>query len=84
MYFFVAGHVTHPGEIGRYLEEEKRVLAELREQGVVREAFSPVAEHGVIGILEGPSLQDVQAQMARLPFVAHGLLTFEYTEISPL
>jgi hypothetical protein len=84
MYFFVTGHVAHPGEIGRYLEEEKRVLAELREQGVVREAFSPVTEHGVIGILEGPSLHDVQAQMARLPFVAHGLLTFEYTEIIPL
>jgi hypothetical protein len=51
---------------------------------VVREAFSPVTEHGVIGILEGPSLHDVQAQMARLPFVAYGLLTFEYTEIIPL
>jgi hypothetical protein len=84
MYFFATGHVTRPGEIGRYLEEEKRVLAELREQGVVREAFSPAAGHGVIGILEGPSLHDVQAQIARLPFVAHGLLTFEYTEIIPL
>ena len=41
-------------------------------------------DHGVIGILEGPSLQEVQAQMARLPFVAHGLLTFEYTEVNPL
>jgi hypothetical protein len=40
MYFFATGHVTRPGEIGRYLEEEKRILVELREQGVVREAFS--------------------------------------------
>jgi hypothetical protein len=40
MYFFATGHVTRPGEIGRYLEEEKRILEELREQGVVREAFS--------------------------------------------
>jgi len=84
VYFFATGHVTQPAEIGRYLEEEKRILAELREQGVVREAFSPAAGHGVISILEGPSLQDVQAQMARLPFVAHGLLTFEYTEVVPL
>jgi hypothetical protein len=84
MYFFVTGHVSRPGEIGPYLEDEKRVLGELREQGVVREAFSPAGGHGVIGILEGPSLQEVQAQMARLPFVAQGLLTFEYTEVTPL
>ena len=51
---------------------------------MVREAFSPAAGHGVIGILEGPSLESVQAQMARLPFVAYGLLTFEYTEVTPL
>jgi uncharacterized protein YciI len=71
-------------DVGRYLEEKKRVLAELREQGVVREAFSPAAGHGVISILEGSSLEDVQAQLARLPFVAHGLLVFEYTEVVPL
>ena len=51
---------------------------------MVREAFSPATGHGVIGILVGPSLAAVQAQMARLPFVAHGMLTFEYTEIIPL
>jgi hypothetical protein len=84
MFFFATGHVTRPAEIGPYLEEEKRVLAELRENGVVREAFSPAAGHGVISILVGPNLAAVQAQMARLPFVAYGLLTFEYTEIIPL
>jgi uncharacterized protein YciI len=84
VYFFATGRVTQPAEIGRYREEEKRVLAELREQGVVREAFSPAAGHGVISILEGSSLEDVQAQLARLPFVAHGLLVFEYTEVVPL
>jgi hypothetical protein len=84
MYFFATGHVSNPGELGRYLDEEKRVLAELREEGVVRDAFSPAGGHGVISFLEGPSLQDVQAQLARLPFVAHGLLTFDYTEVVPL
>ena len=84
MYFFATGHLVRPDEIGPLLEEEKRVLAELRAEGVVREAFSPAVGHGVISILEGPSLQDVQTQMARLPFVAHELLTFDYTEIVPL
>jgi hypothetical protein len=84
MYFFATGHLTRPGEIGPFLEEEKRVLAELRGVGVVREAFSPAVGHGVISILEGPSLQDVRTQMARLPFVEHELMTFDYTEIVPL
>lgn len=81
MYFLATGELVSPDEIGPYLEEEKSVLAELREEGTVREAFSPAAGHGVICILEGPSLKYVQAQMARLPFVAYELLIFDYTEI---
>jgi muconolactone delta-isomerase len=84
VYFFATGHVTRPDEIGPHLEEEKRVLADLRQQGLVREAFTPVGGHGVISILQGPSLDEVRAQMNRLPFVAHGLMTFDYTEITEL
>jgi uncharacterized protein YciI len=84
MYFFATGHVTSPDKIGPFLEEEKRVLSELRQQGLVREAFTPVGGHGVISILEAPSLQEAREQMNRLPFVAHGLMTFDYTEIAEL
>ena len=54
MYFFATGHVTQPAETARYREEEKRVLAELREQGVVREAFSPAAGHKAVRIVDVP------------------------------
>jgi hypothetical protein len=84
VYFFATGHVTHPEQLGPLMAEEKRVLAELRELGVVREAFTPTGGHGVISILEGPSLEAVRAQLGRLPFVAHGLLAFDYTEVSEL
>jgi muconolactone delta-isomerase len=84
MYFFATGHVTHPDQLGPHLEEEKRVLAELRQEGVVREAFTPVGGHGVISILQAPGLADLRAQMNRLPFVSYGLLTFEYTEVTEL
>jgi hypothetical protein len=84
MYFFATGHVTHPEQLAPLMAEEKRVLAELRELGVVREAFTPTGGHGVISFLEGPSLDEVRAQMGRLPFVANGLLTFDYTEVSEL
>jgi hypothetical protein len=84
VYFFATGKLTHPDQIGPYLDDEKRVLTELREQGVVREAFTPTGGHGVIAIFEGPGLEEVQAQVGRLPFVANGLLTFEYTEVTDL
>jgi hypothetical protein len=84
MYFFASGKLTHPDQIGPYLEAEKRVLAELRDEGVVREAFTPTGGHGVIAIFEGPGLEEVQAQVGRLPFVANGLLAFEYTEVTEL
>jgi muconolactone delta-isomerase len=84
MYFFATGHVTSPDKIGPFLEEEKRVLSELRQQGLVREAFTPVGGHGVISFLEASSLQEAREQMSRLPFVAHGLMTFDYTEVAEL
>jgi hypothetical protein len=53
------------------------VLGELREQG---RASGP----GVIGVLQAVSLEEAQAGMGRLPFVALGLLSFEYTELVEL
>ena len=38
----------------------------------------------MIGIFEGPSLEEVQAQIGRLPLVALGVLTFEYDEVTEL
>jgi hypothetical protein len=84
MYFFATGHVTHPDLLGPYMEDEKHALAALRREGIVREAFTPVGGHGVISILEGASLDEIQVQMSRLPFVARGLLNFEYTEVTQL
>jgi hypothetical protein len=84
MYFFATGHVTHPEQLAPLMADEKRVLAELRELGVVREAFTPAGGHGVLSFLEGPGLGEVRAQMGRLPFVANRLLTFDYTEVSEL
>jgi hypothetical protein len=84
MYFLATGTLTRPGEIGPHQQEENRVLGELREQGLVREAFRRAGGPGVIGILHAASLEEAQASMGRLPFVALGLLTFEYTELIEL
>jgi pimeloyl-ACP methyl ester carboxylesterase len=85
MYFLATGSLTDPGQISpRQQEEETRVLTELRQQGLVREAFRRAVGPGVISILQAPSLNEAQAHMGRLPFVALGLLTFEYTELIEL
>ena len=84
MYILATGTLTSPGEIGPHQQEENRVLTELREQGLVREAFRKADGPGVIGILQAASLDEAQANMGRLPFVALGLLTFEYTELIEL
>jgi hypothetical protein len=84
MYFLATGTLTDPSQIGPHQQEETRVLTELREQGLVREAFRKATGPGVIGILHAPSLEEVQAHMGRLPFVALGLMTFEYTELVEL
>lgn len=84
MYFFATGTITQPDKIGPHMQEETRVLNKLREEGIVREAFRRTAGHGVLGIFEAASLEELQAQLGRLPFVALGFMTFEYTEVTEL
>jgi uncharacterized protein YciI len=50
----------------------------------MREAFRKTGGHGVVGIVEAASLEEARAQMQKLPFVALGFMTFEYTEITEL
>jgi uncharacterized protein YciI len=82
MYFFATGHVSHPEQLEALREDEDRVLGELKAEGTVTAAFRRVGGPGILTILSAASLADVTAQMARLPFVAHGLLTFDYEEIT--
>jgi len=84
VYFLATGTLTNLAEIGPHQQEENRVLGQLREQGLVREAFRRASGPGVIGILQAVSLEEAQAGMGRLPFVALGLLSFEYTELVEL
>lgn len=84
MYILATGTLTQPGQIGPHQQDETRVLNELREQGIVKEAFRKAAGPGVIGILQASSLEEARTHMGKLPFVALGLMTFEYTELIEL
>ncbi len=39
---------------------------------------------GLVGIVQGADLDDVKTHLGRLPFVANGLMAFEYAEVVPL
>jgi hypothetical protein len=84
MYFFVTASMidSDGGEV--YRDEETRVQNELRAEGVVRSAYLRTDGQGLVGIVQGTDLADVKARLARLPFVANGLMAFEYAEVVPL
>jgi muconolactone delta-isomerase len=67
-----------------YKAEEDKVVNELRAEGVLSAAYRRTDGAGVFGIAHGADLDAVKAQLARLPFVAHDFIEFEYVEIVPL
>ena len=84
MYFFVTASMIHPDKAANYRDEETRVLNDLRAEGVVTSAYLRTDGHGLVGIVQGTDLADVESQLGRLPFVANGLMAFEYAEVIEL
>jgi hypothetical protein len=84
MNFFVTATMITTDGAEAHRAEETRTLNELRGEGVVSAAYLRTDGQGLIGIVHGTDLSDVQPQLARLPFVVHGLMAFEYAEIVPL
>lgn len=68
--------------LGDLLKEEARSLHALYQEGHVREFyFTPDGE--AVLILESPSTDAARSQLARLPLVRDGKITFEITELLP-
>ncbi|MDT0469264.1 YciI family protein [Streptomyces gibsoniae] len=84
MYLHVTGTVTATDGLAAHSEEEARVLRELKADGIVLSAFRRHDGPGAFLVVEADSLQDAEAELGRLPYVANGLLTFDYVEISRL
>ena len=84
MYFFVTATISQPDKVAVYRDEETRVLNELRAEGVVTAAYLRADGQGMVGIVQGTDLADVETHLGRLPFVANGLMAFDYAEVVPL
>ena len=81
MYLHVTGTLTDADRIAPYLDEERRVAAELQAEGILKQVYRRSHSPGVFIIIEANDLDDAHRQMGRLPLVAGGLLTLEFVEI---
>jgi NAD(P)H dehydrogenase (quinone) len=73
--------VARPEALAPHIDDEMRVLGELKAEGVIETAYRRAAGPGGYFILEGPSIEAVRKRVDTLPFVIENLMTLEYDEI---
>jgi hypothetical protein len=81
MIAFARGSITNPDELGPFVEDEMRVVKQLKDDGVIKAVYRRAAGPGVLLILEGESIDAIRERVDTLPFVVEGLMTLEYEEI---
>jgi hypothetical protein len=82
MIVIAKGSITRPDALDPHLDDETRVLLELKAEGIVTSAYRRSAGPGFYFILEGPSIDAVRERIdTTLPFVIENVATLEYDEI---
>jgi hypothetical protein len=75
------GSITEPDRLGPFIDDEMRVVGELKDEGVMKALYRRAAGPGVVIILEGESMDAIRERMNTLPFVVEGLMTLDYEEV---
>ena len=75
------GSIAEPDKVGPFIDDEKRVVAQLKAQGLMKVVYRRAAGPGTIVILEGETMDAIRERMSILPFVVEGLMTIEYEEV---
>jgi muconolactone delta-isomerase len=75
------GSIAEPDRLGPFIDDEIRVVGELKAEGVIKAVYRRAAGPGNFCILEGESMEAVRERMNTLPFVIEGLMSFEYDEV---
>ena len=75
------GSITEPNKLGPFIDDEMRVVQQLKGEGVMKALYRRAAGPGVVILLEGQSIDAIRERMNTLPFVAEGLMTLEYEEV---
>jgi ABC-type xylose transport system substrate-binding protein len=81
MIVLARGSITQPDALAPYVDEEMRVVGELKADGVMKAVYRRAAGPGVYLLLEGSSIDAIRVQMDVLPFLIGGLMTLDYEEI---
>ncbi len=81
MIVLAKGSITHPDALAPYVDNEIRVVGELKAEGVMKAIYRRAAGPGVYIMLEGPSIDALKDRVDTLPFVIEGLMTVDYDEI---
>jgi hypothetical protein len=73
--------ITRPDALAPYLDDEMRVVRELKAEGAIKSAYRRATGPGGYLLLEGPSIDALRERVDTLPFVIENLMTLEYDEI---
>jgi uncharacterized protein YciI len=84
MLFVAIGALTNLDKVGPFVDEEMRVLNELRNEGRVRAALRRKHEPGVFLVVDADNVEDAKVQLDRLPYVGAGVLKFELIEVGEI
>ena len=75
------GSITEPQKLGPFIDDEMRVVEQLKAEGVMKALYRRAAGPGVVIIVEGESIDAIRERMDTLPFVVEGLMTLKYDEV---
>lgn len=81
MIVLAKGSIANPEALAPYIEDEMRVVGELKADGVVKAIYRRAAGPGVYLLLEGSSIDAIRERMDTLPFLLEGVMTLDYDEI---
>jgi hypothetical protein len=81
MIVFARGSITKPDALGPFVDDEMRVVKQLKDEGLMKAVYRRAAGPGTLLILDGESMDAIRGRIDTLPFVVEGLMTLEYEEI---
>jgi hypothetical protein len=65
MIVFARGAITKPDELGPFVDDEMRVVKQLKDEGVMKAVYRRAAGPGVLLLLEGDSIDAVKRPTPR-------------------
>ncbi len=84
MIVLAKGSITEPDALAPHVNDEMRVVEELKADGIMKAVYRRAAGPGVYLLLEGSSIAAIRDGVDTLPFVVEGLMTLDYEEINEI